>query len=334
MTETTFWGIHGGRTGEVDSLFLKKGFVALGWPRMGNLSELRPTREDYRARLAERYPDKKPGAIPTDAGQLYRFVHEMTVDDVVIYFSKRDRLVHLGVIQGPYRHAPELEEAYPHVRPARWERSVPRTTFSQGALYELGSAMSFFQVKNHADEFRAALLGDTVPLSGQDEAPSVVADDIEDLTRDFVLRRLSTELKGHPLTHFMAHLLNRMGYRTRVSPEGADGGVDILAHKDELGFEPPMIKVQVKSGAGNVGQPEVASLSGILSQDEYGLFVALGSYTSQAKSFARGRSNLRLIDGAELVDIIFRHYDTLDSNYKGLLPLRRVYVPEELEKEG
>lgn len=38
-----------------------------------------------------------------------------------------------------------------------------------------------------------------------------------------------------------------MEYRTRVSPEGPDGGVDIIAHKDELGFEPPIIKVQVKS---------------------------------------------------------------------------------------
>src|ERR1035441_35444 len=28
-----------------------------------------------------------------------------------------------------------------------------------------------------------------------------------------------------------------MGYCTRVSPEGPDGGVDIIAHRDELGFE-------------------------------------------------------------------------------------------------
>ena len=62
-------------------------------------------------------------------------------------------------------------------------------------------------------------------------------------TRDFVLKRLAQELKGHPFAHFVAHLLNTMGYRTRVSPEGVDGGIDIVAHKDELGFEPPIIKV-------------------------------------------------------------------------------------------
>jgi len=76
----------------------------------------------------------------------------------------------------------------------------------------------------------------------------IVAEEIEENTRDFVLKTLAQELKGHPLSHFVANLLRTMGYRTRVSPEGPDGGIDIIAHKDELGFEPPIIKVQVKSG--------------------------------------------------------------------------------------
>jgi hypothetical protein len=38
--------------------------------------------------------------------------------------------------------------------------------------------------------------------------------------------------------------------RAGVRDKGADGGVDIIAHKDELGFEPPIIKVQVKSKEG------------------------------------------------------------------------------------
>jgi predicted Mrr-cat superfamily restriction endonuclease len=55
-----------------------------------------------------------------------------------------------------------------------------------------------------------------------------------------------------------------MGYRTRrISREGADGGVDIIAHKDELGFEPPIIKVQVKATEGKVGDPEASALYGL-----------------------------------------------------------------------
>ena len=29
--EPTIWGIHGGKTGDADSLFLKKSYVAIGW---------------------------------------------------------------------------------------------------------------------------------------------------------------------------------------------------------------------------------------------------------------------------------------------------------------
>lgn len=83
-----------------------------------------------------------------------------------------------------------------------------------------------FQIKNYADEFRAALDGKDVPLpASKDESVAAVAEDIEETTRDFVLKQLAQELKGHPLAEFMAHLLGAMGYRTRVSPEGPDGGV-------------------------------------------------------------------------------------------------------------
>jgi restriction system protein len=119
-----------------------------------------------------------------------------------------------------------------------------------------------------------------------------------------------------------------MGYRTRVSPEGPDGGIDIIAHKDELGFEPPIVKVQVKSTEGNVGDPIVTALYGKIGTSEYGLVVTLGNFTSQAVNFQRSKSNLRLIDGAELVALILEHYEDLDSRYRAMLPLKRVYVPE------
>lgn len=124
-----------------------------------------------------------------------------------------------------------------------------------------------------------------------------------------------------------------MGYRTRVSPEGPDGGVDIVAHRDELGFEPPIIKVQVKSTEGSVGDPVVSALYGKVDTNEFGLLVTLGTYTKQAISFARSKPNLRLIDGIELVSLILTHYDNFDSTYKGLLPLKRVYVPQKVSED-
>lgn len=333
-TETNLWGIHAGKTGDADTLFLKKNCVAVGWAKMGDLALLKPDRDAFKARVTEVYPEKKPGAIPNNAGQLFRFVHEMKLGDIVVYPSKRDRKVHLGRVEGNYTYNPKTEPSYPHVRSVKWLREVHRTQFSQGALYEIGSAMSLFLVKNFADEFRVALEGKSAPMPpvAQDESVAAVAEDIEETARDFVLKRLAQELKGHPFAELVSHLLNTMGYRTRVSPEGPDGGIDIVAHKDELGFEPPIVKVQVKSTEGSTGDPIVSALYGKVGAGEFGLLVTLGTFTAQARNFAKSKSNLRLIDGSELAALIFQHYEQFDSRYKGLLPLRRVYVPEVLEE--
>jgi restriction system protein len=332
-TESVIWGIHGGRTGDADSLFLKQDRIALGWAETGDLAGLKADRDAFRARVAATYTDKTPAAVANSAGQLFRFIHEMKTGDLVVYPSKRDRHVHIGKIDGAYQYDPSKEAGYPNVRPVNWLKSLPRTRFSQGALYEIGSAMSLFQVKNYAEEFRSALDNgpdSPIPVS-KDETVAAVVDDIEATTRDFITKTLAQELKGHPFAHFVGYLLNAMGYRCRVSPEGTDGGVDIIAHKDELGFEPPIIKVQAKSSEAAVGDPVVSALYGKVGQGEFGLVVTLGTFTPPAKNFARSKTNLRLIDGEELVQLVLQYYDRFDSKYKGLLPLKRVYVPESLE---
>jgi restriction system protein len=333
-SDDVLWGIHAGKTGDADSLFLQKNRIALGWHEVGDLAGIQSDRESFKNRVASVYPDLTPGAKINCSSQLFRFVHEMKAGDLVCYPSKADRQIHIGKVVGPYQYDPTLVPGYPQQRPVQWLNSVPRTTFSQGALYEIGSALSLFQLKNYADEFRQAAEGKPIQTAtvANDVTVALVTEEVEETTKDFVLKKLARDLKGHAFADFIAHLLGTMGYRTRVSPEGADGGIDIIAHRDELGFEPPIIKVQVKSTEGSVGDPIVSQLYGKLTGNEYGLLVTLGAFTVQAKTFARNRHNLRLIDGDELVDLIFQHYEEFDSRYKGALPLKRIYVAEAVEE--
>ena len=53
----TLWGIHAGRTGEADELFLRNNVIAIGWVPMGNLGELPPDREAFKTRVVERFSD-------------------------------------------------------------------------------------------------------------------------------------------------------------------------------------------------------------------------------------------------------------------------------------
>lgn len=334
MDNETIWAVRAGKHDEARIFFLdeKHPVLALGWHEVPDLSKVADKREAFKRIIVETYPTANPGSIPNSAGQLFRFVHEMRDGELVLYPCKTDREIHFGRVTGPYSYSSN-NRSFPHQRPVKWIKSVSRLKFSQGALYEIGSALTIFQIKNYASEFLTVLSGKKpdVPIK-KDTTISQVQSDIEESSRDFIIKTLAQELKGHPLADFVAHLLNKMGYQTRVSPEGADGGVDIIAHRDELGFEPPIVKVQVKSGeTGTVGDPIVTALYGKVGPTEFGLFVTLGTFSNPAKQFAREKANLRLIDGNDLVELIQRHYEQFDSRYKGILPLKRVYVPDPEE---
>jgi len=70
MAETVVWGVRAGKTDDGRSLFLEQHVVALGWPKMGDLSKLKGSRDSFKTAFGTAYPEDKPGAIPTNAGQL------------------------------------------------------------------------------------------------------------------------------------------------------------------------------------------------------------------------------------------------------------------------
>ena len=127
----------------------------------------------------------------------------------------------------------------------------------------------------------------------------------------------------------MANLLQAMGYRTTISPHGGDSGIDITAYKDEL---PPRILVQVKSQDGDIQEKTVQSLKGAMREGDYGLFVTLSNYTKNAQAYLDMTPIIRGINGAELVDLVLKHYDLLDEKYKKLIPLKMVYIPVPKEE--
>lgn len=146
--------------------------------------------------------------------------------------------------------------------------------------------------------------------------------------QDYVIRRIYHGLGGYEFEHFVAYLLECMGYTARVSEMSGDGGVDIIAHTDELGFEPPIIKVQCKRKTEQNGEPVVSQLLGTLGEGECALFVNLGSYSKPAHDLERNRPKLRPIDGEQFVNLVLEHYDRLSARYRTLIPLRRIFVPD------
>lgn len=322
--EKRIWGIHT----KDDNMFLQQGVIAIGWKEMGDLSKIGATREEFKERYLEVYPNAKKGSVANGAGMLYRFAHEVQVGDYVVFPSKIDRQINIGTIESGYEYDADAAE-YVQQHKVKWLKHIPRTAFSQGALYEVGSAMSFFTVKNYADEYLAALdkgfKKTAITTDGEeDESVGATAEEIIESTKDFILKELSKNLKGYALEEFVADLLRAMGYRTTVSSQGGDSGIDITAYKDEL---PPRILVQVKSQDGDIKETTIQSLKGAMREGDYGLFVSLSNYTKNAQKYLDSTPIIRGINGMELVALVLKYYDDLSEKYKKMIPLKMVYIP-------
>ena len=127
----------------------------------------------------------------------------------------------------------------------------------------------------------------------------------------------------------MADLLGAMGYRTKVSAQGGDSGIDITAYKDEL---PPRILVQVKSQNGDINESTIQSLKGAMREGDYGLFVTLSNYTKNAQKYLESTPIIRGINGTELVELILKYYEALSEKYQKMIPLKMVYIPVPKEE--
>lgn len=322
LDEKRVWGIHTMN----DHLFLNEDVIAIGWREIGNLSLIPNNRDAFKEMYFKTYSDVKKQSIANGAGMLYRFTHEVQIGDYVVFPSKFNREINIGIVEGEYVFNPNAID-YMNQRKVKWLKHLPRTAFSQGALYEVGSALTFFSVKNYADEYLSALdknfKGQEI-AADDEEAVARTADEIIEATKDYILKELSKHLKGYDLEGFMQDLLRAMGYRADVSPKGGDNGIDLVAYKDEL---PPRILVQVKSQDGDIKEATIQSLKGAMREGDYGLFVTLSNYTQNARNYLKSTPIIRGINGSELVDLILKYYDKLGEKYRKMIPLKMVYVP-------
>jgi predicted Mrr-cat superfamily restriction endonuclease len=206
MTEKTIWGVHMSRDHGLTPI--EQGYVAIGWDEMGDFSAIKPTREAFKAAYARTYPNAKPGAVPVSAGVAYRFAVEMKPGDIIIFPSKPDRMVNIGVVESGYRYVKGAPVNCRNQRSVKWLKQIPRASFSQSALNEIGSAIAMFRVSSNAGEFLAALEGQALQPEDIDEVSAErVSAQVEESTEDFIIKRLKTSQTAYQFEHFIAHLL-------------------------------------------------------------------------------------------------------------------------------
>jgi restriction system protein len=291
------------------------------------------------------FPDAKPGTQTNFAAQVNQFVNTMAVGDIVVSPLKSLSKIGIGEVSGPYQ---QLENGHP-ARPVKWlTTAIPRDTFKQDLLYSFGAIMTVCEIKRNDALNRVLAVATTgkdpgdgltpdLPNKGQ---PIEVGEELErvinldEIARDQIERRISSVFTGHDFTELIAAILRAQGYEAHVSPPGPDSGIDIVAGRGALGFEPPRLVVQVKSGDINVDQPTLQSLIGCV-QDAHadqGLLVSWSGF----KPTVRKRTNdlyfrIRFWGRDDVIAALLSVYDRLPEEIRAELPLRRTWtlVPED-----
>lgn len=330
----TFWGIRAGKHGESELYNVEHSIVAIGWNEVGDLSQF-TSREALQSAVTRAYPGKPIETTRVWTGELWAFKEKIKEGDWVAIPLKISSALAIGKVTGPYIYSPEAPEGSRHQRSVEWVTTdLARNMIDADLLASLGSTLTVFRVKRNNAEQRleALVLGKApaVPRSNSD-----VPDDddepidIEQFASDRIANHLSKKFHGHDLSRLIGEILIAEGYKVRVSPPGADGGVDIIAGSGPMGFDQPRIAVQVKSGKSPVDVGILRELQGVMPQfgAEHGLLVSWSGFNNAVTREARQLFfKVRLWDAGDVVASLQSNYEKLSKDIQAEIPLKRTWV--------
>jgi len=332
------WMVRAGRGGENVETFLKYGIVALGEPKLGAIP---PSikKDDLLHLYAEKYPEYKDASRASWASQLIRFISELRIGDTVVTFDRGRRFYFLGTITSEYEWAPTLVEENPHVRRVQWTHQVPRDLLTVATRNTLGAIQTLFKLgPDVAKDLRQhqISIGTVVadlPLkpkelaAEEEEAEEQVRAEVIEKADEFIEDAINA-LDWKQLQDFVAGILRAMGYRTTVSPPGADRGVDISASPDGLGLQEPRIFVEVKHRNEAIGAEKIRAFLGGRRPGDKCLYVSTGSFTKEGR-YEADSANVptTLLNLQNLRNLLVEYYEKLDAETRALVPLKRLYWP-------
>jgi restriction system protein len=246
--------------------------------------------------------------------------------------SKIQNVIRVGKITSDYKFDGTVSQ-YQHYRDVEWfEDSIPKAEFDQDIIYTMGAMMTICRIKQ---EERVIKIVTAYTARKSKNPPAVMIDpdrpriDVEgealDEIRDYIIQKT----KGHKLSNIIASILRAKGFTTNESPAGPDKGVDILASPGILGFGQPKICVQVKSTDTPTDRMVLDQLVGVMKKfgAEYGLLVSWGGFKNSVISETAAQFfSVRLWTQKEVVDEFLAHYEKLEDEIKGLIPLKRIWV--------
>ena len=339
------WLVRAGRDSSREEWALTKNFAGGGFTEVGDLSNCQ-NRDDIKKVLETAFPNAAEGRITNFRGQLSKLRFDIQIGDLVILPRKLSRQLAIGVVTGGYFYDSNAEPNKRHTIKVEWKKTdIPRTIVKQDLLYALGAFMTICKIaRNDAlnrlvsilekgvdpGSSNSAAIGKKPESEVETDSVNEVSEiDFESQSLDEITNFVAENFTGHSLSELVSEILKANGFYCKVSPPGADKGIDILAGQGVLGLDSPRIVVQVKSGNSAVGSDVVQQFLGTMSSldSDQGLLVAWSGITQQAKAtLLNHQFKVRVWEASDVIEQLLESYSNLDSDIKERLPLKQLWV--------
>ncbi len=334
----SMWLCRAGRYGEFENRFLEDGRIYCTWDNLDRPISSFSKKQELQQYFVERDSSVKTKTAMNWASQVWPFGNEMKKSEIVVLPSKIKSVDHFGRITGDYIYDETAAEPFCHYHTVDWYAvNIPRTAFDQDILYSFGAFMTICRIKQE-ERIKAQIkaLQHVPAQSNVIEASSMITErDIELDALSDITNLIIQKAKGHGLAQIVDAILRAKGFSTFMSPPGPDKGVDILASGGVLGFGNPKICVQVKSTDAPVDRIVLDQLGGVMKNfnADYGLLVSWSGFkNSVINETAKQFFNIRLWTHKEVIHEFLNHYDQLDDEIKEMIPLKRIWVVNQMEE--
>jgi restriction system protein len=294
--------------GRYTDSFEKEGYIGIGWfdenPISWDLSNKEFLKEKYR----NKFPNDPNMRVNQNVGQIFRFVNEIKVGDIVISPYMDNRLL-IGKIDSDLYFKIDSTSPYPWRKSVKWiNEKIDRHTLSVPLQNTLRSSLTCFNV-NSADEIliQLGLINDnktTFNLTNN-----------EPISNYELIRKRFLELDATEFEYLVSFLLRTLGFEpTQEIGKVGDGGIDFEGILDVSGVASINLQVQVKRyDKGAIGEKEIRNFRGALKKDYQGCFITLSTFNKKAKDSAtdKDREQIQLIDGNRFIEIFIEQYDKI-----------------------
>lgn len=295
--------------GKYTEAFQQNGYVGIGWffddpEGMVDLSDKEALKDYYR----QFYPEDPSMRLNQNVGQIFRFLNEIKIGDIVICpFNTNELLV--GKVDGDFYFKNDNTSRYRWRKKMKWfENTIDRHTLSVPLQNTLRSSLTCFLVST-TDEILQAL-----GISNQSGGESRPKIDFSVNNNELIRKRI-LELDANEFELLVSHVLRTLGFDPKQETgKVGDGGIDFEGVLDVKGIAAVNLQVQVKRyDKGVIGEKDIRNFRGALKKDYQGCFITLSTFNKKAVQSAtdKEREPIRLIDGTQFIEIFIEQYEKI-----------------------